>query len=46
MGLKNEIGRAWDEVLSPLFEEFSVDVAVELLDVGATALDPVYATPS
>lgn len=42
MGLKSEVGRAWDEVLSPIFEEFSAEVAVETLDSGATARDPVY----
>ena len=42
MGLKAEVNRAWDEVLSPLFEEFSTDVLVEMLDKGATGKDPVY----
>ncbi len=46
MGLKSEVGRAWDEVLSPIFAELSVEVAVETLDASATERDPVYGEAS
>jgi hypothetical protein len=42
MSLKSEVGRAWDEVLSPIFGEFSAEVALETLDEAATERDPVY----
>ena len=48
MGLKAEVDKAWEGVLSPLFAEFSAEVGVERLDTVSTATDPVYgdATPA
>jgi len=42
MGLKDEVGKAWDGVLSPLFEELSAEVLVQSVDLGLTQRDPVY----
>lgn len=40
-GLKQGVKAAWDNSLSPLFEEFSADVEVEVLDPAAPAIDPL-----
>ena len=42
MGLKDEVGKAWDGVLSPLFEELSAEVLVQSVDAAASQRDPVY----
>ena len=44
-GLKEGVKAAWDGALSPLFEEFSAEVQVEVLDPGAAAIDPLYGEP-
>jgi len=44
-GLKEGVKAAWDNSLSPLFEEFSADVEVEVLDPSAPAIDPLYGEP-
>jgi len=33
---------AWDNTLSPLFDEFAADVSVEVLDKDATVTDDLY----
>jgi hypothetical protein len=45
MGLKDGVKAAWRGALSPLFEEFSDEVQVEVLDRSAPPLDPVYDEP-
>lgn len=40
--LRDEIMDAWDDVLSPLFDELSTDVSVELFDKGVTTTDDLY----
>jgi len=45
MGLRQGVKSAWDEALSPLFEEFSAEVLVESVDTTATAVDPLYGEP-
>jgi len=42
MALKDEVGKAWDGVLSPLFEELSAEVLVQSVDPSSTQRDPVY----
>ena len=46
MGLKEEVSRAWDEVLSPIFEEFSTEVLVQSVDVASTVPDALYDEPA
>jgi len=45
MSLKAEVDKAWTNVISPLFEEFSTEILVQSVDVGATDVDPVYDEP-
>ena len=45
MGLKQEVNKAWDQVLSPFFEEFSAEILVESVDESATSVDPLYGEP-
>ena len=42
MGLLQEVRRAWDGILSPMFGEFATEVLVQDVDVPGTAKDPVY----
>jgi len=42
MDIKDELMDVWDDVLSPLFDELSADVSIELLDKSATATDDLY----
>lgn len=42
MGVKDGIKDAWDDVLSPLFDEFASDVLIEMLDKDATVVDDLY----
>ena len=44
-GLREGVKAAWDGSLSPLFEEFSAGVQVEVLDPTALAVDPLYGEP-
>ena len=44
-GLKEGVKAAWDGALSPLFEEFSAGVQVEVLDPTTPAVDPLYGEP-
>lgn len=46
MGIKDEVNKAWDNVLSPFFEELSTEVLVQSLDVASTQTDPLYDEPS
>jgi len=45
MGLRQGVKSAWEEALSPLFEEFSAEVLVESVDTTTTAVDPLYGEP-
>ena len=42
MGVKDGIKDAWDDVLSPLFDEFASDVSIEALDKDTTVTDDLY----
>jgi hypothetical protein len=42
MGIKDGIKDAWDDVLSPLFDEFASDVSIEVLDRNTTVKDDLY----
>lgn len=42
MGLRDEVKTAWDDVMSPLFDEFAADVAIEVLDTENTVRDDLY----
>lgn len=42
MGIRDGIRHAWDDVLSPLFDEFATEVSVETLDKDTTATDELY----
>jgi len=44
-GLKEGVKAAWDGTISPLFEEFSTEVEIEILDTGAATVDPLYGEP-
>jgi len=46
MGIKDEVNKAWDNVLSPFFEEFSTEVLVQSVDTASTPTDPLYDEPS
>ena len=46
MGIKDEVNKAWDNVLSPFFEEFSTEVLVQSVDTASTQTDPLYDEPS
>jgi hypothetical protein len=46
MGLKEEVHKAWDNVLSPIFEELSTEVLVQSVDTASTQKDPLYDEPS
>ena len=45
MGIKDEVNKAWDNVLSPFFEELSTEVLVQSVDAAATQADPLYDEP-
>jgi hypothetical protein len=45
MGVKDGIKDAWDDVLSPLFDEFASDVSIEVLDKDTTVTDDLYDEP-
>jgi hypothetical protein len=42
MGIRDGIRHAWDDVLSPLFDEFATEVSVEVLDKETTVADALY----
>lgn len=42
MGVRDGIKDAWDDVLSPLFDEFASDVSIEALDKDTTVVDDLY----
>lgn len=46
MGIKDEVNKAWDNVLSPFFEELSTEVLVQSVDTASTQTDPLYDEPS
>lgn len=46
MGIRQEVERAWENVLSPMFEEFSTEVLVSEVDTAATQKDPLYDEPA
>ncbi|RJP21183.1 MAG: hypothetical protein C4529_07940 [Deltaproteobacteria bacterium] len=46
MGIKDEVNKAWDNVLSPFFEELSTEVLVQSVDAASTQTDPLYDEPS
>ncbi len=46
MGIKEEVNKAWDNVLSPFFEELSAEVLVQSVDAASTPADPLYDEPS
>lgn len=41
MGIREDVMDAWDNTLSPLFDEFATDVGVQLLDTD-TVKDDLY----
>jgi len=45
MGIREEVNKAWDNVLSPFFEELSTEVLVETVDAASTQADPLYDEP-
>jgi len=45
MGIKDEVNKAWDNVLSPFFEELSTEVLVQSVDAASTTADPLYDEP-
>jgi hypothetical protein len=45
MGIKEEVHKAWDNVLSPFFEELSTEVLLQSVDAAATQADPLYDEP-
>lgn len=45
MGIKEEVNKAWYNVLSPFFEELSTEVLVQSVDVASTQADPLYDEP-
>lgn len=45
MGIKEEVNKAWDNVLSPFFEELSTEVLVQAVDIPSTQQDPLYDEP-
>ncbi len=45
MGLREEVHTAWDNVLSPFFEELSTEVLVQSVDAASTQTDPLYDEP-
>ena len=45
MSVRQEVAGAWENVLSPLFEEFSEEVLVQSVDEAATQIDPLYDEP-
>ncbi|MBI2192031.1 MAG: hypothetical protein HYU36_08610 [Planctomycetes bacterium] len=46
MGIKDEVNKAWDNVLSPFFEELSTEVLVQAVDAASTQADPLYDEPA
>ena len=46
MGIREEVHNAWDNVLSPFFEELSTEVLVQSVDTASTSVDPLYDEPS
>lgn len=42
MGIRDGIKDAWDDVLSPLFDEFASDVSIDVLDKDSTVKDDLY----
>jgi hypothetical protein len=46
MGIREEVEKAWENVLSPLFGEFATEVQVQSVDVPATTTDPLYGEPA
>jgi hypothetical protein len=46
MGIKDEVNKAWDNVLSPFFEELSTEVLIQAVDAASTPADPLYDEPS
>jgi hypothetical protein len=45
MGIKEEVNKAWDNVLSPFFEELSTEVLIQAVDAASTQVDPLYDEP-
>ena len=45
MGIRDGIKDAWEDVLSPLFDEFASDVSIEMLDKDTTVKDDLYDEP-
>jgi len=45
MGIRDEVDRAWDNVLSPFFAELSTEVMVQSVDTSSTQIDPLYGEP-
>ncbi len=46
MGVKDEVNKAWDNILSPFFEELSTEVLVQAVDAASTEKDPLYDEPA
>lgn len=42
MGVKDEVNKAWDNILSPFFEELSTEVLIQSVDTTSTQADPLY----
>ena len=42
MGIREDVMDAWDNTLSPMFDEFASDVAVQVIDTEATVKDELY----
>ncbi|MBI2931817.1 MAG: hypothetical protein HYY16_09210 [Planctomycetes bacterium] len=45
MGIRDEVNKAWDNVLSPFFEELSTEVQIQTIDAASTQADPLYDEP-
>ena len=46
MGVREEVHKVWDNVLSPFFEELSAEVLVQSVDAAGTQVDSLYDEPS
>lgn len=45
MGIKDEVNKAWDNILSPFFEELSTEILVQSVDAASTEKDSLYDEP-
>jgi hypothetical protein len=45
VGIRDEVNKAWDNILSPIFGELSAEILVQSVDVLSTEADPLYDEP-